>query len=111
MNSMPNTQVEILAQQLVDGAISLDRFLTELAQPKTADLGETLLDLDRQRRCGYPEVVYGEGKTIAQIERIFERMLAERIEVFATRISPEAAATLTAKFPAARYNATARTLR
>src|SRR3954469_16998384 len=111
MNSMPNTQVEILAQQLVDGAISLDRFLTELAQPKTADLGETSLDLDRRRRCGYPEVVYGEGKTVAQIEKIFERMLAEKIEIFATRISPDVAASLAARFPTARYNAVARTLR
>src|SRR4051812_33361866 len=108
---MQNKHVENLAQQLVDGSISLDRFLTELAQPKTADLGETSLDLDRRRRCGYPEVVYGEGKTIAQIEKIFERMLAEKIDVFATRISAEAAAVLTARFPAARYNATARTLR
>jgi pyridinium-3,5-biscarboxylic acid mononucleotide synthase len=111
MNSMQNQHVENLARQLVDGAISLDRFLSELARPKTADLGDTQLDLDRRRRCGYPEVVYGEGKTVAQIEKIFERMLAEKIEVFATRISPDVATSLVAKFPTARYNAMARTLR
>ncbi len=77
----------------------------------TADLAEAQIDLDRHRRCGYPEVVFGEGKTVATLERIFERLIAEGQDVLATRVSAEQAAVLSPKFPAARYNPIGRTLR
>ena len=84
--------VEQLAQKLHRGELSLDRFLSELVRPKTVDLDEVQLDLDRQRRCGYPEVVFGEGKPLPILERLLERMVGEGIDVLATRISPEVAA-------------------
>jgi len=98
-----------LAGQLAQGEISLDRFLKELARPRTADLGEVQLDLDRSRRCGYPEVVFGEGKTVATLAKIFRRLLATGADAFGTRIGPDAAADLVREFPAGRYNPVART--
>src|SRR5262249_14536757 len=79
--------------------------------PKTADLGDVQLDLDRRRRCGYPEAIFGEGKTLATLEKLIQRMVDEQIDVLATRISPGFAAELIKKFPAARYNEVARTWR
>jgi pyridinium-3,5-biscarboxylic acid mononucleotide synthase len=108
---MDSTRVQQLAEQLLRGELSLDNFLRGLAQPKTADLGDVQLDLDRRRRCGFPEVVFGEGKTLATLERLFQRMLSEGIDVLATRISPDTAAALSKIFPAARYNSVAHTLR
>jgi len=108
MNSSP---IQHLAERLARGELSLDNFLRELANPKTADLGDVQLDLDRRRRCGYPEAVFGEGKSVATLERLIQRMVAEQIEVFATRIAPDIAAALIEKFPSARYNVVARTLR
>jgi pyridinium-3,5-biscarboxylic acid mononucleotide synthase len=107
---MDTKQVEELARRLSNRELSLEAFLSELAQPKTADLEEAQLDLDRRRRCGYPEVVYGEGKSVATLEKIFGRMLAEKINVLATRIAPEKAAALKVRFPQAVYNEVARTL-
>jgi NCAIR mutase (PurE)-related protein len=107
---MDTKQVEELARRLSNREMSLEAFLSELVKPKTADLEEAQLDLDRRRRCGYPEVVYGEGKSVATLEKIFERMLAEKINVLATRISPEKAAALKGRFPEAVYNEVARTL-
>ncbi len=108
---MDTHHVNQLAQRLSNGEISLESFLCELTKPKTADLEEAQLDLDRRRRCGYPEVVYGEGKTVATLEKIFERMLAERINVLATRIAADKAAALKQRFPNANYNEVGRTLR
>ena len=44
--------------------------------PLTADVGDAQVDLDRPRRCGFPEVIFAEGKTVAAMEKIFEALLA-----------------------------------
>lgn len=111
MTRMDQTFTAQLAEQLARGAISLDHFLRELARPKTADLGDVQLDLDRSRRCGFPEVVFGEGKSLPTLERIFQRLLDEHADVLATRISADAAAALLERFPRGRYNPIARTFR
>jgi pyridinium-3,5-biscarboxylic acid mononucleotide synthase len=106
-----SNHVEQLARQLHNGELSLDQFLSELARPKTLDLDEVQLDLDRQRRCGYPEVVFGEGKPLSILEKLLERMIAEGIDVLATRIKPDVADVLVPRFKGARYNSLGRTLR
>jgi len=105
------SQVAELAKQLLRGEVSLEQFLAQLVKPKTADLGEVQLDLDRQRRCGFPEVIFGEGKSLPALEKLIARMLEEEIDVLATRIGPEVAAALAEQFPSARYNHVGRTLR
>ena len=110
MRGVNTRQLEQLAQRLLDGTLALDEFVRTLARPATADLDEAQIDLDRQRRCGYPEVVYGEGKSVATLEKIFRRLMAEKLDVLATRISAEQAAALAPVFPTARYNAVGRTL-
>ena len=80
--------------------------------PKTiADTGSAQVDLDRRRRCGFPEVVFAEGKTVEAMTGIFQSLLENKQEVFATRLCAEHAAELQAVFPDARYNAVARTIR
>ena len=69
------------------------------------------LDLDRARRCGFPEVVYGEGKSVSTLTDIFRQLLADGVDVLATRIAPEKAAPLLATYPAGVYNELARTFR
>ncbi len=78
---------------------------------RTADLTEAQLDLDRQRRCGYPEVVYAAGKSIDTLDKIYRRLIAEQVDVFSTRVSPEQAEALTPRFAGARYNPASRTIR
>jgi NCAIR mutase (PurE)-related protein len=97
--------------RLLDGGLELDEFLAQAARPSTADLAEAQIDLDRRRRCGYPEVVYAEGKTVPTLEKIFERLIAEGQDVLATRVSETQAAALLPKFPQARHNPVGRTLR
>lgn len=83
--------------------------------PDFIDLDDALVDMDRERRCGFSEVVYGEGKTVDAIRRIAFAQLERGVDVFATRVSPEKAAALLPEFqalyPQAYYNETARTFR
>lgn len=81
------------------------------SDPRTADLTEAQIDLDRRRRCGYPEVVYAAGKTIATLEKVFERLSKEGTDVLSTRVSADQAAALLLKFPNSRYNEVARIFR
>ena len=113
----PQTLVS-LARQLVDGQISPAQFAAKVAptpsEPALADAGRlptATVDLDRRRRCGFPEVIFGPGKSIEQLRQIV-RVLIERGEpVLATRIDAEQVAGLLTTFPQGRYNGVARTWR
>ena len=100
-----------LAQRLLRGELTVAEFAGGFDNPKTADVGEAQVDLDRRRRCGYPEVVFGQGKSIEALEKILGALLADGVEAFATRIVPEQAEQLLRRFPAGSYNALGRTLR
>ena len=115
---MPDDAIEQLARAFLNGQVAAGDFARQVAGlaggpsgAPTADLGDVQLDLDRRRRCGHAEVVFGEGKTVDTLDRLIHRMMAEGIDVLATRVSAEKAADLTPRFPTARYNAVGRTLR
>jgi len=112
----PTDETRNLAQRLAAGELTVEAFLAALptaqaATVRTVDLGDAKLDLDRRRRCGYPEVVYAEGKSDEAIERICRRLLDAGVNVLATRTSPQQAQRLQTLFPQGRYNAVARTFR
>ncbi len=108
---MNRTNVEALARQLLGGEIPLDQFVSALAPHRSANLGEVNLDLDRQARCGFPEVVYGENKSVETLEKTFRTLVAEGHPVLATRVSREKADQLQALFPTGRPNHVGRTFR
>jgi pyridinium-3,5-biscarboxylic acid mononucleotide synthase len=108
---MKHLDLKHLTQRLLAGEISLEDFLKQAAIDKTADLGETQVDLDRSRRCGFPEVVFAEGKTVAMMEKIFLTLSQQGTDVLATRMSAEQAESLLPKFPSAHYNPIGRTFR
>jgi pyridinium-3,5-biscarboxylic acid mononucleotide synthase len=69
------------------------------------------VDLERRRRCGFPEVVFGPGKTSEQLRAIVSTLLEHGEPVLATRIDREQAVGLLTAFPNGRYNDVARTFR
>ncbi|CAG7649367.1 nickel pincer cofactor biosynthesis protein LarB [Paenibacillus allorhizosphaerae] len=73
-------------------------------------LGYAQLDLHRAKRTGFPEVIFGEGKTAEQIASIFERLMAHSDRVLATRVSPDKAAYVLERVPGAVHHADARAL-
>ncbi|MCH2210317.1 MAG: nickel pincer cofactor biosynthesis protein LarB [Fuerstiella sp.] len=68
------------------------------------------VDLDRAARCGFPEVIYGEGKSAALIVEILRRQDEVGQQGFVTRVEPEPAKEICAAFPHAAYNPVARTI-
>ena len=75
-------------------------FVERLARPAIADVGEAQVDLDRHRRCGFPEVVFAEGKTRGgHGEDLRRPRSAHGVDVLATRMSAEQAAELAAAVP------------
>lgn len=75
-----------------------------------ADLGFAQLDLQREERTGFPEVIFGEGKTTAQIIEILMKMMEHTERVLATRISPEKAEQVIQTLPMLTYHESARAL-
>jgi hypothetical protein len=102
-----------ILEQLAHGARSVESVL-DLVTSEINDVAETsdaCVDLDRRRRCGFPEVVYGAGKTPESIVAIFHELRAAGQHCLVTRVSSEQAATVQAAFQHAIYNPIARTVR
>lgn len=80
------------------------------ALPPLAEHGVSL-DTDRSRRCGFPEVIYGPGKSVEAIAAIATELLAAGEHVLATRIAEQQATDLARLLPDGHYNERARTFR
>ena len=98
-----------LLEDVRDGRVSVEEGTGRLRDLPYLDLGHTKFDLHRTLRNGFPEVVYGEGKTPEQVGDIFLRM-GDIHNILATRVSAEMAAHVQSLCPDAQYNAMARAL-
>jgi NCAIR mutase (PurE)-related protein len=74
------------------------------------DLGFAKVDLHRALRRGFPEVVYGEGKSLEQIVRIVGSLREAGQTVLVTRVGPEVHEAVAKEQPRAEYHETARAL-
>jgi len=79
------------------------------------DLDEVQLDIGRRDRCGFSEVIYGEGKTKETILKTFRAFAEKGVDAFATRIDAEKGNFLQEQLSALghsfRHNEVARTFR
>ena len=82
-----------------------------MTTPATAVTESARVDLDRQRRCGFSEVVYCEGKTPESVTEIFAALVEASQDAFGTRASVEQAVAVRLRFPQLEHNAVARTIR
>ena len=75
---------------------------------ETLDLGFAKLDLQREARCGFPEVVYCAGKTVGQSVRILDVLMDKYDNVIGTRADKAVYDALVGRHPAAQYDELAR---
>jgi NCAIR mutase (PurE)-related protein len=87
------------------GACPVDEALERLRGLPYEDLGFARLDHHRGLRNGFPEVIFGQGKTPEQIVAIAERLAAANDTVLVTRLEPDAAARLVAEVPGFEHHA------
>ncbi len=97
-------------RQILAAAVELIAgFLTNGTDALTGPAGADV-DLQRAARCGFPEVIYGEGKPADLIVEILRKQADAGQVGFVTRVTAEQAATIEKAFPGCVYNATARTV-
>lgn len=75
---------------------------------ETLDLGFAKLDLQREARCGFPEVVYCAGKTVGQSVQILDVLMDKYDNVIGTRADKAVYDALISRHPAAQYDSLAR---
>lgn len=99
-----------LLARVADGSVDVEAALASLSHEPTESLGFATIDHHRALRQGYPEVVYGAGKTPEQVVAIARRIAERGDGVLVTRVDPTAAAALTNALPGAVHNPLGRTL-
>jgi NCAIR mutase (PurE)-related protein len=97
------SRLHALLEEVQQGKTSLDDAMLELRDLPFRALGFAHADTHRHMRTGFPEVVFGSGKTPAQIATLLKELGRDGVPVMATRVLPEAAAQAIALLPEARY--------
>lgn len=100
-----NSEIKTLLEQVQAGTVSVDDAMLRLKGQPYEDIGYAKVDLHRQVRQGAAEVIYGAGKTAAQIAGIL-RSLEDNGQknVLITRLDAEKAAQVNALTPITYYN-------
>ena len=105
----PNALRQLLTE-LEAGRITTDEAAARLASHSYEDLGFARVDHDRARRKGFPEVIFGDGKTPAQIAEIAQAVLGRSDRLLATRVARDAADAVVSALPDAVYHEAARVI-
>jgi hypothetical protein len=94
----------------LDPAVAHERVLELLREPLVADLGFARVDHDRARRQGFPEVVFGQGKTPDQIGAIAGQIVGRGHTLLVTRADQRAYDEVRRLVPGASYHPVARAI-
>jgi pyridinium-3,5-biscarboxylic acid mononucleotide synthase len=106
---MRRERVRDVLAGVADGSLSVDAALDALAFEPVEELAFATIDHHRALRQGFPEVIFGGGKTPEQVEAIAARLAARGDGFLATRLDSTTANRLRTRFPAVEVNEVART--
>lgn len=111
---MNRLQLRAMLDEVASGTLTPEAaqagLLQYLRQSAFEDLGFAKIDHQRSLRKGFPEVVFGQGKTPGQIAAISERIVAAGHNLLVTRTTPEAYAAVAQRVPDASFHDLARTI-
>lgn len=103
-------RLEDILDRVAKGRLTPAEALHELKDYPTCDLAFAKVDHHRELRKGFPEVIYGLGKTPDQIVKIAREIVRKGSNLLATRVEPDVYKRIRGKIPKAVYNPAARTL-
>jgi pyridinium-3,5-biscarboxylic acid mononucleotide synthase len=109
-NRVNEARLSRLLSAVRAGRKPVEAALRELKSLAIHDLNFARVDGHRALRKGFPEVIYCEGKTPAQIVKIGRSILRHNDNLLATRASREAFRAVKRAFPKARYHEAARAI-
>lgn len=105
-------EIAALLESVAGGSLTPQQALNRFqAAPEVSTGTFANLDLDRRKRCGFPEVVYGPGKTTEQVLAIAKALVEHEQYPLITRLAPETAEQLLRAFPTARHSVLGRIVR
>ena len=106
---MTPERIRLLLSEVAAGTVAPDEAERRLAWTPFEEIGFASVDHHRALRQGFPEVVFGEGKTPEQVVAIAQRVAARGDGVLVTRVSPAAGHALRTELPAIELNPLGRT--
>ena len=107
---MTEMEIKKILNAIKDNKLSVDDAVDNLKELPFKDLGFAMIDNHREIRVGYPEVIYGGGKTSEQIREIIKFMLTKKSNILATRVGDDVYDAIKDLHPELKYNKEGRTI-
>ena len=99
-----------LLKALKDGAKTIEEVKKALQSNQLEEMGDVIVDLQREARCGLPEVVYGRTKSVEQIVKAARVILEESGKVLITRVREDFSEEILLALPGCEYNSQAQAI-
>ncbi len=99
-----------ILERFKSGEISLDDAIELIDDGGYEELGFAKIDHSREKRRGFPEVLFCQGKTVDQIVEIMRSLVQKHDNVLATRASQEIFEKVKEFVPDVKYNPVAKTM-
>ena len=106
---MHESKIKKLLEDIKKGKVSVDGAIDKLKTLPFDDLGFANIDTHRSLRQGFPEVIFGEGKSIDQIKKIATKIKSREENVLITRLDDKKISAVKRSFKKAEINKEART--
>src|SRR5207249_7271531 len=106
--SMTTSEALRLLEQFRAGGVSREKVLSAFQAAPVADLGFAQVDTHRALRKGFPEVIFGQGKTPGQVFEIASKLLETEKRILITRVTSHHAELLRKKIKPAVFHELAR---
>ncbi|MBP3807839.1 MAG: nickel pincer cofactor biosynthesis protein LarB [Eubacterium sp.] len=100
-----------MLEKVKSGELSVDEAERRIGLETYADMGYAKLDTAREKRTGFPEVVYCAGKPDEYIVSIYEKLLEADGRVFGTRATKEQFELVKQRIPDVEYDPISRILK
>ena len=107
---MADRKLQQLLSRFKRGTLSEEQLLQSLSTHMYESLGFATVDHHRRVRHGFPEVIFSEGKTPAQVAAIARAIVRRGDVLLATRASRQHFTAVRKLVPKVRYNPVARTI-
>ncbi|MBU1571355.1 MAG: nickel pincer cofactor biosynthesis protein LarB [Proteobacteria bacterium] len=101
---MDKGYLEKILKSVSAGSTSVEDAVKSLKHIHLEDIDYAHIDHHRAIRKGFPEVIFGEGKTAGQIVGIMEKMAAQEEIILVTRADKEKSESVLSRFPDAVYH-------
>ncbi len=105
---MNREQIKRLIEEARAGRVEIDQVVDRLAALPYENIEFARIDHHRDLRAGFPEVIFGQGKTVPQIASIAARILEQSRNLLITRTSEEVFAEIAALASEAEFHREAR---